>query len=298
MASMRSVDSMLGSSVDDDGPQLHGSPSGHMTMSTLRGQLQSGGGVMGAMPSPRRPGNRSTTESLDASPDVHPFAGVAGSTYGSSPSANPMAPSHDGARAFVAARASLDGATAHNTSDLAPQYMGVRQVIRALGNGPVVRPWLDAAIDACSHMVNLRLVIGQYRNVRVARQRSRPDAALQQAFSRDVVALQRYCLLLAYAAFLDRMPSADIGAACFSRWVASMASVKASPARLCGLTLLLLQFAAGCGGYATSALCKVMLRCFVEAHNSIMQDGLPTPPASICIRRRRWRRQRATPCMP
>ena len=107
-----------------------------------------------------------------------------------------------------------------------PQYMGVRRLVRSLLNGPAVVPWLDSAVDACSHMVNLRTVIGQYRGQRVKRQRVRPEVSrLQQAFERDVVALCRYCLLLAYAAFLDRLPSTELGTASFSAWTSSMASV-------------------------------------------------------------------------
>ena len=115
-----------------------------------------------------------------------------------------------------------------------PQWVGVRRLVRSLLNGAAVLPWLNDAVNACSHMVNLHQVIGQYRNRQTtARRGARPEVArLQQAFARDVVALKRYCLLLAYAAFLDRLPSSEIGTASFSQWVGSMASVQVRAIKL------------------------------------------------------------------
>jgi hypothetical protein len=111
-----------------------------------------------------------------------------------------------------------------------PQYMGVRRLVRELLNGPTVIPWLDAAVDACNHIVNLRSAIGMYRGTRSSRLLAQPEVSrMQQAFSRDVVALARYCLLLAYAAFLDRLPEVDMEGALFTSWVASKASVQVRP---------------------------------------------------------------------
>lgn len=108
------------------------------------------------------------------------------------------------------------------------QYVGARRLTRELANGAGVLPWLDAAVDACSHMINLRTVVGVYRAVSAQLYERRTEVLkLRHAFSRDIVALARYCLLITYAAYLDRhsaLPAAEWPK--FSDWLASMASVQ------------------------------------------------------------------------
>ena len=107
-------------------------------------------------------------------------------------------------------------------------YVGARRLTRELANGAAVVPWLDAAVDACSHMINLRTVVGVYRAVSAELYERRTEVLkLRHAFNRDIVALKRYCLLLTYAAYLDRHGALDPAAwPTFSEWLRSMASVQ------------------------------------------------------------------------
>jgi hypothetical protein len=108
------------------------------------------------------------------------------------------------------------------------EYVGIRRLTRELRNGEAVQPWLDAVVDACGHMVNLRTVVGVYRAHGVQQYIHRTEGhRMWHAFSRDIVALCRYCLLLVYAAYLDRHRAADAAPSpTFSEWIASMASVQ------------------------------------------------------------------------
>lgn len=121
------------------------------------------------------------------------------------------------------------------------EYVGIRKLTRQLRNGVTVQPWLDAAVDACGHMVNLRTVVGVYRAHGVQHYMHHTEhQRMRHAFSRDIVALCRYCLLLAYAAYLDRQNAADERASpLFSEWIASMASVQV---RICKCTLTKLLY--------------------------------------------------------
>jgi hypothetical protein len=192
----------------------------------------------GEMAFSRRISNRMSmgrTSSAGTSPDGHWGTPAMHSTLASTLGRSPVNPDASAQLSDMCTTTSMDAQP--------PQYMGVRQLVRSLLNGPAVLPWLDSAVDACSHLVNLRTVIGQYRGQRVKRQHVRPEVArMQQAFERDVVALRRYCLLLAYAAFLDRLPVSELGSASFSDWTASMASVHvrtAAPVRLADAVLCL-----------------------------------------------------------
>eukprot|EP00892_Ulva_mutabilis_P004224 jgi/Ulvmu1/2173/UM013_0017.1 len=82
-------------------------------------------------------------------------------------------------------------------------FLGVRRLLGELAEGAVIASWLDRALDAVSHMVHLRDVIGTFRASRQPSAQLRPEfSRLRQAFERDAVALARYCLLLTYAAYL------------------------------------------------------------------------------------------------
>jgi hypothetical protein len=188
--------------------------------SPLYGSSPAAGNTLGAslhtFRSPSKPSEGGRVSSTGSSPDAWKLSGT-------------LEPAFMGTASTRASREALPSTSTFPAlaPAPAPQWVGVRRLVRSLLNGASVIPWLDATVDACSHLVNLRDVIGQYRGQQIARQRVRPAVVrLQQAFARDVVALLRYCLLLAYAAFLDRLPSDQIGTASFSSWVTSMPSVQ------------------------------------------------------------------------
>jgi hypothetical protein len=128
-----------------------------------------------------------------------------------------------------------------NTPCVVPSsFLGVRRLLAEIADSAVIVTWLDNALDACSHMVNLREVIGSHRRGPMASSQMRPEfSRLRQAFERDAVALARYCLLITYAAYLHHngpkvgagpLPAggsaqSPVGKS-FNAWVASMNSVQ------------------------------------------------------------------------
>lgn len=121
-------------------------------------------------------------------------------------------------------------------------YLGVRRLLAEIADSAAIVSWLDGALDSCSHMVNLREVIGSHRRGPMPASQMRPEfSRLRQAFERDAVALARYCLLTTYAAYLHHN-GAKVGAGTlppqgagdkkkaagkpFKEWVASMRSVQ------------------------------------------------------------------------
>lgn len=130
-------------------------------------------------------------------------------------------------------------------------YMGVRRLLAEIADSAVIVSWLDSALDACSHLVNLREVIGSHRRGPMQASQMRPEfSRLRQAFERDAVALARYCLLVTYAAYLHHN-GAKVGAGTlpavgaadskpfagkpFNEWVANLRSVQVRP---CNAALL------------------------------------------------------------
>lgn len=117
-------------------------------------------------------------------------------------------------------------------------FLGVRRLLGEIAESSVIITWLDRALDACSHMVHLRDVVGSHRASRLPSSQLRPELSrLRQAFARDAVSLARYCLLLVYASYLHHNietksaahPAADGQHKPFDAWVASLASVKVPP---------------------------------------------------------------------
>lgn len=138
------------------------------------------------------------------------------------------------------------GTAPHSRAQVA--FLGVRRLLGEIAEASVIVTWLDRALDACSHMVHLRDVVGSHRASRLPGSQLRPELSrLRQAFARDAVALARYCLLLAYAAYLHhnieakaagRREPADAAQATrskpFDAWVESLAAVKVRAPPLSG----------------------------------------------------------------
>jgi hypothetical protein len=143
----------------------------------------------------------------------------------------------------------------NNAAHVVPSsFLGVRRLLAEISDSAAIVTWLDNALDACSHMVNLREVIGAHRGGPMPSSQMRPEfSRLRHAFERDAVALARYCLLITYAAYLHHNAAA-VGAGslrsgdgaqtptgqAFNAWVASMSSVKVWNAGLNFCAVLLL----------------------------------------------------------
>ena len=153
-------------------------------------------------------------------------------------------PDHTSPHDFIAL---LEGQPSSEVLASAPSvvptsYMGVRRLLAEIADSAVIVSWLDSALDACSHMVNLREVIGSHRRGPMVASQMRPEfSRLRQAFERDAVALARYCLLTTYAAYLHHngekvgagtLPEAGAGehkqfsGKPFNEWVANLRSVQ------------------------------------------------------------------------
>eukprot|EP00850_Spirogloea_muscicola_P022112 SM000277S10347 [mRNA] locus=s277:33301:42396:- [translate_table: standard] len=89
----------------------------------------------------------------------------------------------------------------------------IRNLTRLLDNGAESREILDAVIDRCAAMQNLRQAILRYR--RTFNQQKEDHRQRRNALSRGIEYLERYYMLIAFAAYLGsdaatpRMPSSD-----------------------------------------------------------------------------------------
>lgn len=143
-------------------------------------------------------------------------------------------------------------------------FLGVRRLLAEIVDSAAIVSWLECALDSCSHMVNLREVIGSHRRGPMPSSQMRPEfSRLRQAFERDAVALARYCLLTTYTAYLHHMgPKVGAGALpaasdavpvavkkSFKDWLASLHSV---------------QVRSTLGSFARPSLqaCVVLMCCF------------------------------------
>uniref|UniRef100_A0A7S3QUH6 Tyrosine specific protein phosphatases domain-containing protein n=1 Tax=Dunaliella tertiolecta TaxID=3047 RepID=A0A7S3QUH6_DUNTE len=104
-------------------------------------------------------------------------------------------------------------------------YVGVRRVARLLEEGEAAKRTLDAALDAASSLINLRVSIMKYRKPRSSYKYIRPE--LQQrdaAFKKGGAYLERYCKLIAFAYYLEHVgPEIKFG-----DWVNSRPDLKAA----------------------------------------------------------------------
>eukprot|EP00775_Hariotina_reticulata_P011247 gene11247-11396_t len=97
-------------------------------------------------------------------------------------------------------------------------YVGVRRVVRLLEHGDNAKRVVDALIDANSQMLNLRVSIMRYRRPRLSYHNHKSEvAARHSAFSRGSSYLERYCMLIAFGAYLDA--EGPRSSTSFQRWL-------------------------------------------------------------------------------
>eukprot|EP00878_Enallax_costatus_P006221 GHUV01006524.1.p1 GENE.GHUV01006524.1~~GHUV01006524.1.p1 ORF type:complete len:1656 (+),score=579.22 GHUV01006524.1:267-5234(+) len=83
-------------------------------------------------------------------------------------------------------------------------YVGVRRVVRLLEHGDNAKRVVDAAIDANAQMVNLRVSIMRYRRPKHQYHNHKSEvSARHSSFRRGCAYLERYCLLIAFGAYLE-----------------------------------------------------------------------------------------------
>ncbi|KAK9808828.1 hypothetical protein WJX72_004439 [[Myrmecia] bisecta] len=105
------------------------------------------------------------------------------------------------------------------------EYVAVRRFTRILERGDDAKSSLDMVIDKCGALVNLRTAIMRYRKPRRWFRFFRPEINVRHtAFKRGSAYLERYCLLIAFTAFLER--SLQLGTTMtFREWMAARPDV-------------------------------------------------------------------------
>eukprot|EP00884_Botryococcus_braunii_P001844 jgi/Botrbrau1/11660/Bobra.168_2s0015.2 len=99
----------------------------------------------------------------------------------------------------------LDPEEAEQTAMQNGEYVGVRRFVRILEYGNDAKNIVDAVVDRCAAVMNLRQQIMLYRRPSSSVRFFRPEInARHSAFKRGAEYLERYCLLIAFAAFLER----------------------------------------------------------------------------------------------
>ena len=83
------------------------------------------------------------------------------------------------------------------------EYLGVRRFTRTLERGAEVKAEVDAVIDACGVIVNLRTAIMRYRKPKSTDTFFRPELrSRHSAFQRGSTYMERYCMLIAFSVYL------------------------------------------------------------------------------------------------
>ena len=83
------------------------------------------------------------------------------------------------------------------------EYIGVRRFTRTLERGTEAKHEVDAVIDACGVLVNLRTAIMRYRKPISVETFFRPELqSRHSAFQRGSAYMERYCMLMAFSVYL------------------------------------------------------------------------------------------------
>ena len=83
------------------------------------------------------------------------------------------------------------------------EYIGVRRFTRTLERGAEAKVEVDAVIDACGVLVNLRTAIMRYRKPKFVETFFRPELqSRHSAFQRGCAYMERYCMLMAFSVYL------------------------------------------------------------------------------------------------
>lgn len=84
-------------------------------------------------------------------------------------------------------------------------YVGVRRVIRLLEEGDNAKRAVDTVIDAAGQLINLRMAVMRYRKPHKGYKNHKGELRSRHAaFSRGSAYLERYCLLIAFSAYLQQ----------------------------------------------------------------------------------------------
>lgn len=83
------------------------------------------------------------------------------------------------------------------------EYIGVRRFTRTLERGAEAKVEVDAVVDACGVLVNLRTAIMRYRKPKFVDTFFRPELqSRHSAFQRGSAYMERYCMLIAFSVYL------------------------------------------------------------------------------------------------
>jgi protein-tyrosine phosphatase len=84
-------------------------------------------------------------------------------------------------------------------------YVGVRKFTRTLERGPEAKAEVDSVVDVCGALINLRTAIMRYCKPKSVNKFYRPEIQARHiAFKRGSAYLERYCMLIAFAAYLHQ----------------------------------------------------------------------------------------------
>lgn len=113
------------------------------------------------------------------------------------------------------------------------EYVGVRRFVRVLEYGDEAKDALDRTVNACSAVINLRTAIMRYRTPRNNHRFYRPEInARSTAYKRGIAYLERYCLLIAFQAYLAIDTTPGRHAKSFQEWYDARPDVKRAMAAI------------------------------------------------------------------
>jgi hypothetical protein len=108
------------------------------------------------------------------------------------------------------------------------EYVAVRRFLRILERGPDAKHISDRVIDECGLLINLRTAIMRYRRPKDVKRFFQPEIqARHRAFQRGCAYLERYCMIIAFAAYLNNCKLHGRRLT-FEEWVLSRPDVSAA----------------------------------------------------------------------
>ncbi|KAK2078696.1 hypothetical protein QBZ16_003536 [Prototheca wickerhamii] len=110
----------------------------------------------------------------------------------------------------------------------AGEYVAVRRLCRVLERGDAAKAAVDAVADAAGTLINLRTTIMRYRRPKSLDKFYRPEIqARHAAFARGSAYLERYLMLIAFAAYLGECRERGRRAS-FARWWDARPDIRAA----------------------------------------------------------------------
>ena len=108
------------------------------------------------------------------------------------------------------------------------EYVGMRRFTRTLERGAEAKAEVDSVVDACGVLINLRTSIMRYRKPKSVGKFFRPEIqARHSAFQRGSAYLERYCMLVTFAAYLSQCRHRGRRMT-FAAWVAARPDILAA----------------------------------------------------------------------